>query len=46
MRKLALLGALGLLALGLERLTANPSALTSGPRVSYSDWDSFKELFH
>jgi hypothetical protein len=54
MRKLVLLGVVGLLVLGLERLLAGgprPAALAPAQNQSLSyipssDWDRFKELFH
>jgi hypothetical protein len=47
MRKLVLLGLLGILMIGLESLLS-PSQAPVQPQesLSYTDWQRLKELFH
>ena len=47
MRKLVLLGLIGVLMIGLERLlTPPPEEAKPLESLSYTDWDRLKELFH
>ncbi len=45
MRKLMLLGVLGLMVLGLESLLSVPQ-LSAPQSLSYTDWDRIKDFFH